>query len=168
VLEKEIAVFRTEGITQMISNVVGVHLLLGRVYLGIAMDDYVSCCLFRENFSVDVGDMFMKDNRHVNAAFPCVSLGVFQVYRRNRPIEESFFHIIHDLQLTWEALEIMLYSISIRTHGNEVFLSAPTTDQSIYPVGSKIGDFTPIDMGFCICEDGIKSSDHAAVVKKLF
>lgn len=62
----------------------------------------------------------------------------------------------------------MLYSISIRTHGNEVFLSAPTTDQGIYPVGSKIGDFTPIDMGFYICEDGIKSSDHAAVVKKLF
>ena len=152
----------------MIPDIIGMHFLLGRVNFGVAVDDNITGGLFRKDLSIDVGDMFMKDNRHVIAAFPCVSFGVFQVYRRNRPIEESFFPTIHDLQLIREALIIMLYAVSIRTHGNEVFLSASATDQSIYPVGSKIGDFTPIDMGFCICEDGIKSSDYAAVVKKLY
>ena len=138
----------------MISHVVGVHLLLGRVNLGIAMDDDIPSSLFREDFSIDVGDMFLKYNRHINTAFPCVTFGVFQVCRRNRPIEESFFPIVHDLQLIWEAFKIMLYPVS-RPHCDEIFLSAPAADQGVNPIRREIGDLGPVDMRFCMAQSQI-------------
>lgn len=149
----------------MIPYVVGVHLLLGRVDFGIAMDDHISGCLFRKDFRIDVGDAFIKDNRYINEAFPCLSFRVFQICRRNRTIKESFFSVVHDLQLIREALKIMLYPVS-RPHCDEIFLSAPAADQRIDPVRRKIGDFAPIHMGFRICENGIKSADDTAMVKR--
>ena len=42
--------------------VICVQLLLGRVDLGVAMDDYVTGCLFSENLRIDIRNMFHQYN----------------------------------------------------------------------------------------------------------
>ena len=143
--DQERSIIFDKRIVQMISDIVCVQLLLGRVDLGVAMDDYVTGCLFSENLRIDVRDMLRQDNGHVNAAFPCVAFGVFQVYRRNRLIQKTLFPLVHRFQLVREAFKIVLDPVS-RPHRDEVFLFAPAADQCIDPVGRKIGDFAPVSV----------------------
>ena len=62
-LIQELPIGCAERIVQMIPDVVCVHFLFGGVERGIAVDDDVPGGLFRENFGIDVGNVFQKNHR---------------------------------------------------------------------------------------------------------
>ena len=162
--DNEIPAFSIQRIVQMLTQMVRMQFLFLRIDFSIAMDDHASIRFFPKNFSINVTDVFMQDDRDIGAAFPGVPVRVFKAGIRNRPIQEPFFFVIHDLQLVGKTFIIMLYAV-LEPHGNEVFRPPSAADQSVDPIQSEIGCPAPVKIGSCVCEDGIQSLYDAAVIK---